>query len=382
MQRRRCQIFLSHIGNNNNTSTILHELLANKSTMSSSFPTYMASIMNGAALAFMISIGNQTGLFKTMATFTNPVTCQEIANASELNARYVQEWLGAMVTGKIVHFQEPNLYVLPKEHAQYVTGTMDCTAPTRYLAMLGAVESKIVSCFKHGGGLPYTEYTQFYELMDANSRLRLVHLPTILQQVSEALVEKLQQGAQVCDVGCGSGYAVQVLGEAYSKSSIVGVDLNATLASKPTLPNTSYVVGDAISYLTNKKQCFDLITTFDVVHDQAKPLQLLQAIYDALAENGCFLMVDIFAHSHVSDNMNVPMAPFYYTISTMHCMSVSLAQEGAGLGTCWYVVFVKSYAKCRGIELAQSMLKQVGFLEIEMKQVKQDRTNAYFLCKK
>jgi 2-polyprenyl-3-methyl-5-hydroxy-6-metoxy-1,4-benzoquinol methylase len=115
---------------------------------------------------------------------------------------------------------------------------------------------------------------------------------------------------------------------------------------------------------------FDLITAFDAIHDQAKPDLVLREIVAALRPGGTFLMQDILASSHLEKNLENPLAPFLYTISTMHCMSVSLAQGGAGLGTCW------------GRELAEKMLRDAGLHEIRVEKLPHDDMNYYYISRK
>jgi 2-polyprenyl-3-methyl-5-hydroxy-6-metoxy-1,4-benzoquinol methylase len=115
---------------------------------------------------------------------------------------------------------------------------------------------------------------------------------------------------------------------------------------------------------------FDLITTFDAVHDQAKPLNLLKGIHRSLKSDGVYLMQDIRGSSHVHNNLDHPMGTLLYTISCMHCMSVSLAQDGEGLGAMW------------GEEKALEYLAQAGFRAIEVHQLDHDIQNNWYVVHK
>ena len=115
---------------------------------------------------------------------------------------------------------------------------------------------------------------------------------------------------------------------------------------------------------------FDLITVFDAIHDQAKPDVVLQGIADALRADGVFLCVDIAGSSHVQENLEHPMAPMLYSMSTFHCMTVSLALDGAGLGTMW------------GEQKADEMFRAAGFTSVETKHVPEDIMNVYYVCRK
>jgi len=115
---------------------------------------------------------------------------------------------------------------------------------------------------------------------------------------------------------------------------------------------------------------YDLITTFDAIRDQARPAVVLAAIGRALRSDGVYLMQDIAGSSHVHKNLDHPMGPLLYTVSCMHCMTVSLAQGGEGLGAMW------------GEEKALEMLAAAGFRQVEVKRLEHDLMNSYFVCRK
>jgi len=113
---------------------------------------------------------------------------------------------------------------------------------------------------------------------------------------------------------------------------------------------------------------YDFITAFDAIHDQAQPTAVLKAIADALRPDGTFLMVDVAASSNLHENVDHPLAPFLYTISTMHCMTVSLALEGEGLGAMW------------GDGKARQKLAEAGFTRVEVAHVPGDIFNNYYIA--
>src|SRR5437867_3544339 len=132
------------------------------------FGGQMVGILNGGLLAFMTSIGHRTGLFDKMATLP-PSTSQQIADATGLNERYVREWLGGMVTGRIVEYDPAGkTYRLPPEHAVSVTraaGPNNLASFLQFMSLMGNVEDRIVDCFQKGGGVPYSAYPQFQAIM-------------------------------------------------------------------------------------------------------------------------------------------------------------------------------------------------------------------------
>jgi 2-polyprenyl-3-methyl-5-hydroxy-6-metoxy-1,4-benzoquinol methylase len=115
---------------------------------------------------------------------------------------------------------------------------------------------------------------------------------------------------------------------------------------------------------------YGLIAAFDVIHDQAQPRVVLKNIAKALKADGTFLMVDIKASSHVHENIDHPMRPFLYTTSAMHCMTVSLARGGEGLGAMW------------GEQKAMELLAEAGFTDISVEQVEGDLFNNYYIARK
>ena len=131
------------------------------------------------------------------------------------------------------------------------------------------------------------------------------------------------------------------MAEAFPASLFTGVDLSAeAIAARPMptpsargLRNVRFVQDDVAELWLDRH--YDLITAFDAIHDQARPALVLERIYEALRPGGMFLMQDIAGHTHLADNRAHPLGPFLYTISCMHCMSVSLAAGGPGLGAMW-----------------------------------------------
>ena len=342
------------------------------------FADRMLGIVNGACTALMTSIGHQTGLFETMAGRASS-TSAEIADAAGLDERYVREWLNAMTTARvIVHDPAARTYSLPAEHAAWLTdaaGPDNLARLTVFLPMLAEVEQGIVRCFREGGGLSYADFERFHQLMAADSSavVDATLLDVVVPHVA-GLAERLRAGIDVADVGCGSGHALNVLAAAYPNSRFVGYDLaeEAVAAARAEatglgLTNTRFEVLDVVAL--DEVDAFDLVMAFDTIHDQAHPARVLSAIARALRVSGTFLLVDIKASSNVEDNLEHPMGTFLYTVSTMHCMTVSLGQGGVGLGTAW------------GEQLATTMLREAGFADIDVAPVDADPFNNYYVCR-
>ncbi|MEJ2193335.1 MAG: class I SAM-dependent methyltransferase [Ignavibacteriaceae bacterium] len=358
---------------------LAHQLDTTKSEV---FAENLLDMLNQGALAVMISIGHRTGLLDAMSTLP-PSTSDEIADTAGLNERYVREWLGAMVTGRIIEHNPINkTYSLPAEHAAFLTreaGADNIGVFAQYIPLLGAVEDKIIDRFQSGGGVPYTEFGRFHEVMAEDSGQTVVSslIDLILPSVP-GIVKKLEEGIDVLDLGCGRGKALNLMARVFPNSRFVGYDLSEEAinyarneAEQLNLNNVKFEVKDLTFF--NKEapvKKFDFITTFDAVHDQARPDNLLKGIYKALKDDGTYLMQDISSSSEHHKNMEHPVAPLLYTISTMHCLTVSLAQGGMGLGTMW------------GREKAMEMLDDTGFQNIEIKKFEHDFQNDYYIIQK
>lgn len=353
-------------------------------TRAEAFGEQMLDVINKGALALMLSLGHRTGLFNAMSELS-ATDSYTIAQAAGMNERYVREWLGAMVTSRIVTVRRDSsnpqeaLYHLPTEHAAALTrvaGADNVGVFAQYIPLLGYVEDQIVQCFHQGGGVSYDQYNRFHEVMVEDSGLAVISslLVDVLPLVP-GMIEKLNDGIRVLDIGCGSGKALNLMAKHFPNSSFHGYDLCAEPLVKAHqeaivmgLKNVNFVQQDLTNF--NIVEKFDFITAFDAIHDQARPDKVLRSVYDSLQDDGQFLMVDVNASSQIENNVDHPLGTLLYTISTMHCMSVSLAQGGMGLGAMW------------GRERAMEMLKEAGFSQVKEHTLEQDIQNRYFVISK
>jgi 2-polyprenyl-3-methyl-5-hydroxy-6-metoxy-1,4-benzoquinol methylase len=346
--------------------------------MENDFSNYMIDVINKGSLSLMLSIGHRVKLFDVMSTLV-PSTAEDIALNSKLNQRYVKEWLGAMVTGKVIEYDHTtNKYWLSKEKAKYLAtenSIYNFAASMQWVPILAQVEDEIVGCFEKGGGVPYSSYKRFHDVMSEESYQTVVVglIDHILPLVPNLPLD-LMRGIKVLDIGCGKGKAVNLMAQHFPKSTFYGYDLSKEAiddarkeANDLKITNAIFQAND-VQNLSSEK--FDLVTAFDAIHDQPKPDVVLKSIYNSLTDNGVFLMQDILASSQLKDNVSHPLGTFLYTISCLHCMSVSLSQNGAGLGAMW------------GKEKAVHMLKEAGFSNVEVKTLPHDFQNYYYISNK
>ena len=345
------------------------------------FAGRMLDMLNSGALMVMTSVGHRTGLLDALAAL-DEATSHELADAADLDERYVREWLGAMATGRIVALDpETGRYALPPEHAAWLTRAAspdNLAVEAQWITSLSTVEDDIVDCFVHGGGVPYDRYARFHEVMaEESAQTVLSVLFSHILPLVPGMAERLDDGTSLLDLGCGRGRALVLLGERFPSSTFRGYDLSADAvayasaqADERGLSNVHFEQRDLSTFDVDAEPgAFTYVTTFDAVHDQARPLALLKGIRRSLEPGGTYLMQDIQGSSHVHENLDHPGAPLLYMVSCMHCMTVSLAQGGDGLGAMW------------GEQKARELLAEAGFSSVDVTLLEHDPFNAYFVVR-
>jgi 2-polyprenyl-3-methyl-5-hydroxy-6-metoxy-1,4-benzoquinol methylase len=310
-----------------------------------------------------------------------PSTSGEIAAAAGLNERYVREWLGAMTTSGVVEIDPPSgRYTLPAEHASSLTRAAaadNMGVFAQYIGELGSVEGDIVECFHKGGGVPHSKFKRFHEVMAEDSGQSVMSsLESHIVPLVPGLAERLHRGMRVLDLGCGRGRILRRLATLYPRSSFVGIDLSGEAIEYARrqaegLDNLEFQARDLSDFdRSAEPDAFDFVTTFDAIHDQAQPLNVLRGIHRTLRADGVYLMQDISGTSHVHKDVEHPLGTLLYTVSCMHCMTVSLAQGGEGLGAMW------------GEEKTREYLQRAGFREVTKKTLAHDIQNNWYVVRK
>ena len=341
------------------------------------FAGQLVSIYAGSMLNYMIDIGHRTGLFAAAAQ--GPATSQELADRAGLQERYVREWLGSMVTGNIFDYDPATAtYTLPPSHAAMLTdGPMNLAPMAALGTHLGKHVHQVARVFREGGGVPYSEYRpEFTDVMDSIGRVQYdgflvdAYVPLV-----PGLRDRLETGIRVADIACGTGHALVVLARAFPASTFVGYDLDdgaigraRAEAAGAQLTNVTFEVADVARL--DVRTPFDLIFVFDAVHDQVDPRAVLANIERALTPDGVLFMKEPHGANSLEDNIGNPMAPLLYAVSTLHCMTVSLAHGGAGIGT----VFAEG--------LALELLAEAGFTSVEVQVAPGDPSDAIYLARR
>jgi 2-polyprenyl-3-methyl-5-hydroxy-6-metoxy-1,4-benzoquinol methylase len=292
----------------------------------------------------MAMIGERLGLWRALAD-TRPVTSAELAHRTGTTERYVREWLSSMAAhGYLTYEPGTERFALPAAHAP-VLGT---ESPAHFgglqqgLYGLTSVLNQVVDAFRHGGGVPLSNYPEdwWQGLERFNSGWFDYLLTPVWLPAMPEVHALLQRGAHVADVGCGRGRALIRLAQAYPAGRYVGYDIHAESIAAARANAQAAGVGDRVRFECRDVAAgipgdYDVITTFDVIHDTADPGQILRVIRGALRPDGRYICLDINASHRLQDNAG-PLSAYFYGVSVLFCLTTSLAQDGAGLGTCGF----------------------------------------------
>lgn len=298
----------------------------------------------GAYTTIMCCIGDKLNLFKHLES-NGPLSSNELANISNINERYAREWLLALSSaGYLIYNPQTQEFSLPPEHAPVLThegGPIFLAGIfQQYLAEIRNID-KLIDKFKSGGGISLDEYHEDefigMERMTASWFENLL-LNEWIPAVPE-IKKKLEKGIKVADIGCGRGRAVLKLAQAFPNSKFIGYDVVKSAIDYANSIASSQGLENRISFrqldITNgipEKEHFDLITTFDAIHDLPDPQAALSSINKALKPDGTYLWLEINSKDKPEDNFS-PIGTLLYSSSIVYCMTTSLASNGSGIGT-------------------------------------------------
>lgn len=322
------------------------------------FINQLMGYVTGAALSGMIYIGDKVGLFKVMAG-AGSLSSAELAAKAGLQERYVREWLSAMAAANIVEYDAATeRFTFPEEHAAALA---DDNSPS-FLAgffqntpAMVTVAPRVAEAFVKGGGVPFSEYgPDLVAGIDRSNRSQYqFHLVKRWLPAMPEVVARLQEGGCAADVGCGSGYPSILMAQAFPRSRFYGFDVSEESLARARADAQSKGVSDRVEFRkvsatelpTDVK--FDVITSFDAIHDMVDPRGVLRSIRRALAEDGAYFMVEPKAGDTLAENLG-PMGAMMYSMSTLHCLTVSLAHGGEGIGTAISPSKVRELAESAG----------------------------------
>jgi 2-polyprenyl-3-methyl-5-hydroxy-6-metoxy-1,4-benzoquinol methylase len=306
------------------------------------FVGQMLSDLGGAASIPLVHIGDALGLYKTMHE-KGPMTVAELAAEAGVHERYLREWLSHQAASNYVTYDPATrTFALSPEQAMVfaiedspvnLIGAFETTA-----ALLGNQE-KVKPAFKTGTGVGWGDQAgcmfcavaRFFRPGYQNNLIGS-WLPAL-----DGVVEKLERGARVADVGCGHGWSTLLMASAFSNSEFVGYDFHRDSIAEAQRharehdgnANVRFEVGAAKDFAGSD---FDLVTFFDCLHDMGDPAGAARHVFGALKRDGTWMVVEPRAGDRLEDNLN-PVGRLYYAASTMICVPTSLAQEvGTALG--------------------------------------------------
>jgi SAM-dependent methyltransferase len=331
-------------------------------------------MVSSAATVGVVAVGDRTGLFAELQG-QGPMTLEEIVDRTGLQERYVRELLSALAAADIVLYDPSReTFELPDEHAACLA---DERSPyflagwTQVIpAMLRALPG-VARAAREGGGVSHAEFGE--EMVEGVARsngpgtqilLTRKWLPPMPQ-----VVEALERGIRAADIGCGAGAAAITLARAFPNSTVVGYDVDLRSidraresAERAKLSNLSFERVAAESIPTEPS--FDFVMSFDTIHDMVDPRAALRRIREALHPEGTYLMVEPAAGDTLQDNLN-PGGALLYAMSSLHCMTVSLAHGGEGLGAAW------------GPRRAEELCREGGFTRFRRLDI-QNPFNAFY----
>lgn len=312
----------------------------------------------------LLALADRSGLLRSMAG-AGPLDIATVAIRADADERYVREILsGLAAAGVLAYDPSDESFTLPEEHAAVVADDTSPYSLAGYFDILPAMVGQLpalVEATRNGGGVSFEEFGEraVAGIDRANSPGMRILLTRRWLPVLPDVVERLEQGGRVADIGCGSGTAALAMAAAFPISEIVGIDLDQRSVERAEmrrdesgLANVSFQVGDASALPADPG--FDLVTAFDVIHDLTDPLGTLSGVRSSLREGGVLLMMEPKIAPDLEGNVGSDRAALLYGISTMFCLTQSLAHGGAGLGAAW------------GPRRAEELCREAGFTTCEI----------------
>ncbi len=316
----------------------------------------------GAHIVALAYVGDRLGIYRALAD-RGPMTSQQIADRTGLNERYVREWASAMAASEYIEY-DPSAEAFSLSPEQRVVladegGPGFLGGGFQYAQMCAEQVPQLMQAFQKGGGIPFADFGEIGEAIERlfgpgyESAAASQWLPELGD-----VYERIKAGAEVAEVGCGAGQALLPVARAFPNSRFTGYDIDEGSILRAKTRAAEAGVADRVSFeLTAaedipRREAFDLVMAFNCIHDMANPRGALAGIHRALKPDGAFLWSEANVSGRLEENIN-PLGRLLYATSAMHCMTVSLAHGGEGLGN---VI---------GDEQAQELGREAGFSAFE-----------------
>jgi SAM-dependent methyltransferase len=299
----------------------------------------IVSELGAAANASLVLTGERLGLWQALAEH-GPSTSAELAAKTGTRERYVREWLASQASSGFATYDAAadRFFLSPEQAAVFADeqSPVSMTGGFHSLAAVYEARPKLEDAFRNGHGIHWGDHSnclfcgveRFYR-SGYKASLVAEWLPSL-----DGVVEKLERGAKVADVGCGHGASTILMAEAFPKSTFIGIDFHEESIRHARehaagLSNLRFETGRAQDFAGSG---FDLVAMFDALHDMGDPIGAVAHARSVLNTDGTLMLVEPMAGDSLADNLN-PVGRVYYAFSTSVCVPTSLSQEvGAGLG--------------------------------------------------
>ena len=333
-------------------------------------------IKQGEMVSAMMHLGTRLNLWEALRD-SEPCTSAVLAEAANLQERWVREWLHGMVAMEIVQHEDGRFALTPEarvaltdsDHWSYMAGVYGPPMTHREI-------ERTAEAFKTGLGMTWAEHGDHACHMQcamSAARQETFLVPVVLAAFDGAIERLRAGGARIVDVGCGAGVAATLLASSFPAAQVVGIDPSEQAitearrkAQEADLDNLAFEQGTFDDL--DRFGPADLLVTLDVLHDLPRPQEAVSAAGRNLAADGWWLVADIRGRGDLESNRKIPLLPYMYAMSVFYCMSSALSEPGGeGLGTL-------------GLYPArlEEMVRREGFTRFTRHEVELDPTNWYY----
>ncbi|MDP9495301.1 MAG: methyltransferase domain-containing protein [Actinomycetota bacterium] len=331
-------------------------------------------LASGATTIGLLAVADRSGLSEYLESVQGG-TSAEIAVGAGLDQRYVEEILSGLAAAGVVDYDpESERFDLPPEHALFLSDEESPYFMGGWFDMIPAVMGQldgVANATINSGGVAFEKFGPglIRGIGRGNGPSQRIFLTNRWLPAVPGLADRLQSGIRVADVGCGTGSAAILIAQAFPNCQVFGFDnseasIDVAAQRSRAIPNATFLAAGVENIPVDPK--FDLVTSFDVIHDLAEPQDGMRRIREALADDGLYLMMEPNASSNLEDNLH-PRGALLYGISTLHCMTQSLAIGGEGLGAAW------------GRQKAERYANDAGFTNFEVLEDISNRFSAFYL---